>query len=107
MNSPNDQLNEYIAYFFSGMTAVMARIIRATERPSKSVVMGEVLIGLAFCFILAPAAQEHYGLSTKAVCAMTWAGSYFSGIILKGVENVIKSYLEAIRKANQQKNDNQ
>jgi hypothetical protein len=107
MSAPNEQLNEYLAYFLSGMTAVMSRLIRATERPSKSVILGEVLIGLAFCFILAPAVQEKFGLSTKAVCAITWAGSYFSGLILKGIENIIKSHLDSLKKLNLKTNDNQ
>ena len=106
MNNPDEQLNEYLSYFLSGMTAVMARLIRASERPSKSVIIGEVLIGLAFCFIFAPAIQEHYGLSTKAVCVMTWAGSYFSGLILKGVETAIKSHLDGMKKAKPKKDDN-
>ena len=105
MSTPNEQINEYLAYFVSGMAAVVSRLVRATERPSRSVIMGEVLIGLAFCFILAPALQEYYGLSTKAVCAITWAGSYFSGVILQGVEAVIKDRLKAAKTQKRKQNE--
>jgi len=91
---PSQEINDLLAIFFSGMTAVAIRLVRAIEKPSRPVIIGEVLVGLAFCFIIAPAAQERYSLSIKAVCAMTWAGAYFSGLLLQGAERILKGYVE-------------
>lgn len=92
----NKELSELFTLFLCAMTAVTARIIKASEPPSKAVIMGEILIGLAFCFILAPAIKEHFGLSDKQIYAITWAGAYFSGLVLQGIENILKIYLEKI-----------
>jgi hypothetical protein len=90
------ELSEYFTLFLCAMTAVAARIIKASEPPSKAVIFGEILIGLAFCFILAPAIKEYFSLSDREIYAITWAGAYFSGIVLQGIENIIKGYLSKI-----------
>ena len=92
--TPNESLNDTLAIFASAMTAVATRLVRATAKPSKTVITGEILIGLAFCFFLAPAVQEYYGLSVKAICAMTWAGSYFSGLLLAASEKILLGYVK-------------
>ena len=92
----NNHVSDWIVLLLSSMSAVIVRLIKAAEKPSKSVVIGELILGLVFCFILAPAVQEYFALSLKAVCAITWAGAYFSGLVLKGMENIIKGYIDKI-----------
>lgn len=94
--SLSKELSELFTLFLCAMTAVTARIIKASEPPSKPVIIGEILIGLAFCFILAPAIKEHFGLSDKQIYAITWSGAYFSGLVLQGIENIIRGYLDKI-----------
>jgi len=101
--TPPADLDEKIAVFASAMAAVTLKLVRATTRPSVAVIAAEVLIGLAFCFILAPAVQEHWNLSLKVVCAFTWIGALFSGILLQGAEVYIKAWLEKVTPDN--KND--
>jgi hypothetical protein len=96
----NQELNELIAIFSSGMIAVAVRLFKATEKPSVIFVIGELLIGLSFCFVLAPAVQEHFALSTKSICAITWAGCFFSGMVLKQLEALIKAYFQKLTPKN-------
>ena len=88
----DQQINELLAVFASAMIAVSARLMSAVERPSKAIAVSEILVGLGFCFFLAPALQEHYKLSVKETCGIVWVSSYFSGLILKAGEDAIKSY---------------
>ena len=90
------EFDDKMAIFASAMSAVALKLVRATARPSIPVVVGEVLLGLTFCFIIAPAVQEYYHLSLKLICALTWIGALFSGILLQGAENVIKAWIEKV-----------
>lgn len=92
MSDPFQEIKDLFVLFLCAMTAVCTRIVKAVDRPSKMFIFGEVLIGLAFCFFLAPAVKEHWSLSIQATCAITWVGSYFSGLVLKGLEEIIKGY---------------
>jgi len=103
--TPPPDLDEKMAVFASAMAAVTLKLVKATTRPSVAVIIAEVLLGLAFCFILAPAVQEHYNLSLKAVCAFTWIGALFSGILLQGAEVYIKAWLEKVTPDNNKKDD--
>ena len=87
------EYDEKMAIFASAMSAIALKLIRATSRPSFPVVVGEILLGLTFCFIIAPAVQEYYNLSLKIICALTWIGALFSGILLQGAESVIKAWI--------------
>jgi hypothetical protein len=97
----DQNINDALLIFASAMLAIAIKVLRATERPSKTVFFGEVLIGVSFCWVIAPALQEYYGLSTKVTCALAWVSSYFSGLILKAAEEVLKeslkSFAEVIR----------
>lgn len=88
--------DEKMAIFVSAMSAVALKLVRTASRPSVPVVVGEVLVGLAFCFIIAPAVQEYYNLSLKVICAFTWIGALFSSVLLQGAENTIKAWLTKI-----------
>lgn len=104
---PSQEINELMALFASAMIAVATKLIKASKKPSLLVIIGEVLIGLAFCFILAPAMQEYFGLSIRVVCAMTWVGAYFSGILLTGAESVIRDYFSKIAFKTPKNNDSE
>ena len=92
MSDPFQEVKDLFVLFVCAMTAVVTRIVKATHKPSKMFIFGEILIGLAFCFFLAPAVQEQWNLSIQATCAITWVGASFSGLVLKCLEDLIKAY---------------
>jgi hypothetical protein len=96
MSEQFQELKDLFVLFVCAMTAVVTRIIKSTNKPSKMFIFGEILIGLAFCFFLAPAVQLQWNLSIQATCAITWVGAYFSGLVLKCLEDLIKAYFTSV-----------
>ncbi len=101
---PDQQINELLALFLAGFSAMIAKLIKAGTNPSWQVVLVEVSIGCFFCFILAPAAKVHWGLGIEMTCFLAWVGSYFSGIILQGAESIIKTWFAQVRDVLKSKN---
>jgi FtsH-binding integral membrane protein len=100
MSEQFQELKDVFVLFACAMTAVVTRIIKSTNKPSKMFIFGEILIGLAFCFFLAPAVQLQWSLSIQATCAITWVGAYFSGLVLKCLEDLIKAYFTSFTPKN-------
>lgn len=92
-------INELLSLFCASMAAVISKLLKAAVRPSLTVIIAEVIVGCSFCFIIAPALAEWYGLSIKVACLFAWIGSYFSSLLIKSGEDIIQAWVSDIKKA--------